>query len=398
MITRFLVKTKRVKPVEGDLELANLCILCLKLPGLHLPLEDLERANLVLQGYYAFLDYAAAYWSEHLAVCEEAYEYEELSELLDDLSENIEAFLEIHWRKDDGPVPNLSEKDMKLLRCFEHCDFFPSLCQALQATKSQHKTFGTEYTSNEILDIPQVVLSVRRVIEDFPKRHDSRFQDLYGTDLFKCPRMNCCAFFDGFSTAEKRKKHVARHELPYHCTFEGCPRADLRFYTGRERDKHLSEFHDEAQHTGIRFPSKKDIAESCQQGVQESENSLAGRFQCPLCPKSFTRNFNRTAHMASHLNLKRFECARCGVSFSRRQDMSRHEAAQHGEAKYVCRGLFTRHEDSAEIAWGCGRSFKRPDALRAHYQTEVGRLCTKAVVDNQAKKLQQQRQHEERQL
>ncbi len=55
------------------------------------------------------------------------------------------------------------------------------------------------------------------------------------------------------------------------------------------------------------------------------------RFLCPHpgCGRAFARNFNLGSHVKSHLGIRDFNCPQCPKKFSRRHDRARHCAAVH---------------------------------------------------------------------
>ncbi|GAA6030967.1 hypothetical protein JCM8097_008960 [Rhodosporidiobolus ruineniae] len=55
------------------------------------------------------------------------------------------------------------------------------------------------------------------------------------------------------------------------------------------------------------------------------------RFICPFggCGRAFARNFNMQSHYRSHLGVRDFDCPHCPKKFSRRHDRARHCAAVH---------------------------------------------------------------------
>ncbi|GAA5902271.1 hypothetical protein JCM8208_007246 [Rhodotorula glutinis] len=57
------------------------------------------------------------------------------------------------------------------------------------------------------------------------------------------------------------------------------------------------------------------------------------RFTCPHpgCGRAFARNFNMASHYKSHLGVREFQCPVCPKMFSRRHDRARHCAAVHDE-------------------------------------------------------------------
>lgn len=55
------------------------------------------------------------------------------------------------------------------------------------------------------------------------------------------------------------------------------------------------------------------------------------RFVCPHpgCGRAFARNFNMQSHLKSHLGIREFDCPHCPKKFSRKHDRARHCAAVH---------------------------------------------------------------------
>jgi hypothetical protein len=73
-------------------------------------------------------------------------------------------------------------------------------------------------TRTEPFDLEWRTLRIRNVIE---RRLDESnginrkvFQELYGMNHFKCPRIWCYAFTGGFNRLLARDEHVSRHDRP----------------------------------------------------------------------------------------------------------------------------------------------------------------------------------------
>jgi len=81
----------------------------------------------------------------------------------------------------------------------------------------------------------------------------------------------------------------------------------------------------------------------------------------------------------------------CGKAFARQHDRKRHESLHSGEKKFVCKG-----DLKSGSQWGCGRRFARADALGRHFRSEAGRICIKALLDEET--LERQRQWQEQRM
>jgi hypothetical protein len=76
------------------------------------------------------------------------------------------------------------------------------------------------------------------MIEDLATHPDAAIamQQFYGQQLYKCPRIYCRSFHEGFVTAAQRDSHVERHDRSHLCSTAGCLYATLGFPKAGELD------------------------------------------------------------------------------------------------------------------------------------------------------------------
>lgn len=72
-------------------------------------------------------------------------------------------------------------------------------------------------------------------------------------------------------------------------------------------------------------------APAAKKSAPKKKKNTTKRFVCPHpgCDRAFARNFNLGSHVKSHLGIRDFNCPECPKKFSRRHDRARHCAAVH---------------------------------------------------------------------
>jgi uncharacterized C2H2 Zn-finger protein len=340
--------------------LALLCISYLGFEGFDLSDDDMDLSDYVPSGYYGFMDYAYAYWSRHLDAC---LRLQQSKDALVDLSEVAEVFIDLHWTQPQTKtvIPKSFLGRWELLKDNRNFD------KLVLAGYAAHRQLiaSTAHTPNiQVLKLHNSLIEIRDCLEvmaSSPANNTTKLRSMYGKEMFKCPRVNCVRFHNGFGSKQQRDDHVPKHERSFFCSFPGCAMALLGCATLKELHKHETEYHgtidlddDEAEFPEP--PPKKQI------------------FVCPLCSVAeFTRRHNLNIHMRSHNapNEKKYVCPTCGKSFKRNGDRTRHEATKHSEAKsFVCGGVL---KDGSH--WGCGHDFTRGDMLNRHWKSAKGKAC-----------------------
>ncbi|KAL2808471.1 hypothetical protein BJX63DRAFT_439377 [Aspergillus granulosus] len=139
------------------------------------------------------------------------------------------------------------------------------------------------------------------------------FPTLYDNYPFRCPKLTCFYFQEGFRSADLRKSHVNHHEMPFQCSVETCHRSVFGFKSNNELSTHMKRYHSEAV----------DLGESFTNLARPEVNNT--RWECNECRKFFARKNILEDHLRSHKGEKPFCCPECGRGFARRSDMKRHE-------------------------------------------------------------------------
>ncbi|KAI0968627.1 putative zinc finger protein [Xylaria arbuscula] len=396
----FLLHDRYVDAPTQELQLATLCI-----DYLNLPVCIAAPTNVrILNGDYAFLDYAVIHWLHHLeaGVTLLRKEREQLMEHRDmeQLAESLEVFVGHHWNS-PGVSLSLANSKKEKINCFSGLPFYPQFEQAVASTKRQLKYFGRNLKKEEIaLDLSDLVANFRAELERLIMEYvdpmgKEIFHEKYGRNLFKCPRFSCEYFNTGFSSAPERDRHVNRHERPFRCSYENCPSYIWGFSHKDKLEKHLKNNHFIVQETRAgddEFPTDEDMQRSIvinQPGDNETQtpeaiddNSISDpeielplvppqkrqrqpqtEFICEDCGKVFKRKYNLKSHLQTHNVEGSYVCEHCNLRFKRENDLNRHYKRHTGERQHKCHG--------------CGKSYARADTLRQHWESRVGQACSR---------------------
>lgn len=236
--------TKQIMDVKAtERELATTCVRHLYSPG-YTALSDANRVReLVLQGYYAFLEYAVITWADHLRAYISRATIAEVQHLLPD----IQAFLDMHCNNlnpveessgSASPGDILSQSLRQDLQVLEYAPTVFAKIVHLSRLKIQPHNCNIEAASGTLgsTNLGVVIVAVRHGIEDLYAAASGNnygltgttstwdiLETYYGTHCFKCSQENCGYFSEGFPTRTLRDQHETKHSiLDFICTEPGC--------------------------------------------------------------------------------------------------------------------------------------------------------------------------------
>ncbi|CAI6290402.1 unnamed protein product [Periconia digitata] len=414
----YLARSNHLDIVDTELNLAALCIDYLNLP--YFTGSPLETD--VLAGAYGFMEYALVHWLRHLEAGMTSYQVENRERHLD-LAESFGILVELHWNHPQNLSRTIPRRIYDVLAQFIEHPKHQQMLQAAAWMDSELKHYGDARPEQPALDFLNILPPVRGLIEDIGVRSQNNesvqaMKIKYGARLFKCPRLSCNYFTEGFHTANERDDHIERHDRPARCDDEHCSGSKIGYATRAQLERHKNESHPEV--IGLRhiFPTEEEIEQSLQDEFSESEHETEVELQsdhdehedpqqenssppaavsmepspakirigppenpkrqktrheyhCTHCDRKFSKKYNWTSHLTSHgLGNKVFECSGCEKTFPRSSDLKRHKKLHDPTNAVICGGILPSGR-----RWGCGETFARADTLNNHHKSQKGGQC-----------------------
>jgi Zinc finger, C2H2 type len=309
----------RTSIVECDL--TALCLQYLTFECFDQYVSQEKLADYAIKGYFAFQDYAIANWSHHFCAMVKAGQHlfpvqPDAEDAIKQLEDALDYFVSIYEDVFQGKAVNPSEKACE---AFKQRNSYRSL-QSVWSHVYRHQEKGFEARDDVSLKaLSKALIRNRKLLEELKPSVNSIFSgknDLntfYGDKRYKCPKLTCFHFHEGFKDAESRLLHINRHDRPFRCTFPDCSIAEFGFGSSKDLDKHTKTFHPEVDHQAVTF------------AVANTVPAQKRPWACHMCDKRFTRNLHLLSHIRNHNAERPFACSECGKAFTRANDCKRHE-------------------------------------------------------------------------
>ena len=322
----FITQQSEINLSAAECDLTFRCLRYLTLDFFRRDISDQKLQEHIFRGDLGFQDYAVSQWYMHMQTFVEAKE----------------AFLEGHTMS--VPTAERSSTDQATLvfrelhnfvKFYETslsvqgmtvpaglaagCAFFQSYpFYGLLTSIWNHICMsqrGDFQARNKVsLDLLEETLQRNRCqMERFGSDHRLDFSAVYDEYPFRCPKVLCFYFHEGFKSGSFRDNHVNHHDLPFHCSVENCSSHMSGFRSNNELRKHMERYH----------PEDSDLEESFE--VLNRAPVARTRWHCEPCDLYFVRKNILEDHKRSHRGEKPFCCSECGRGFARKSDMKRHE-------------------------------------------------------------------------
>jgi len=315
---RFITSTEYVHKPTVEVNLAALCLQYLTFECFT---EDID-ADIALGGILAFQDYAVAKWAEHIRVMVkdtlDAFSKRTVAqEAIQEVEQGLADFVGAY--DDDLQRESISNTVEAQCREFRDYRFFEDLLCVWNCIHRHDEKGPGARDDISIKTLQESVFRNRKLVEEITaqnlpnSKENKDLTTFYGEKRFKCPKIRCYYFHEGFKDAKTRDQHINRHDRPFSCVFPDCSIALFGFSSNKDLDKHRRFFHPEMEDEANMFV------------VAPKPLSNKATYECDMCGKKFTRSFHRKNHMRSHTGERPYPCSECGKAFTRANDCRRHE-------------------------------------------------------------------------
>ena len=241
----YLQKTGMLNLPSQNAKMALYCVDYLFSQPFNPIITEKELKEFSAKGYYAFLYYAASYWLDHLLVgIDQNLDSDASVGLYDRLAIRVKLFLQKTHILDQY---NLVMLDYDYSRLFEIVDDIP------RDVAARNQWVQLEW------QISRIMRTMETLAEDLQNNSASTLRHsmlaIYGTTEYKCSKLGCVHFQDGFGSRSQRDTHLDRHRRPFLCTELYCPFQLLGFPDETGLKRHLSRNHrSEEENSQYSFP------------------------------------------------------------------------------------------------------------------------------------------------
>ncbi|KAK0718014.1 hypothetical protein B0T26DRAFT_830132, partial [Lasiosphaeria miniovina] len=241
-------QTEALKLQRRHLNLATICLSYLTVGHVDVSLSDeIVEAN-IINGCYAFFDYAASHWLDHLTISVTKLATLDASSV-ERLGREIRHFLGQHFQKvAPKSIPLSFAKGFDVRSSFGPEDFLGELSQATYTKRKEEPNVKDDQKLGPKPRLETFIPRLRSSLDKVAQRlKDStgllQLQNYHGSGLFKCQFVHCDYFHTGFPDKSARDSHQTKHDRAFFCVFDGCSYGITGFADSKSLAAHTDNVH-----------------------------------------------------------------------------------------------------------------------------------------------------------
>lgn len=281
----------------AELSMSALCLNYLTFDCFEEHIDASQLTQLGKDGYFAFQDYAIAHWVDHLLAWIHSLS-DPTKTKLNVEKEASDTFL-VFGDRFSADLRASSINEQLILSCdkLQYLTCFPVIVDLWRHTKSYKALQDDRQDKVSLLSLGKALERNRSVLEDLERLAASGtseadlLRSLYGENWFKCSRISCFYFHEGFQSRSSRQAHYDRHDRPFRCEEEDCPAGAIGFASLKELEKHKRNMHPGIDKLSSTFARLKKGS---------AVEALLEKYPCPHCPSRFASRLDCRCHMISH--------------------------------------------------------------------------------------------------
>lgn len=187
---------------------------------------------MMLEGQFAFQDYAVAKWFHHVNAFVNSgkyllEDYSKMEEPIRAIALAIDDFMDQYHEEEFNEPEKIVAECRETCKMFEDQDFYEDLVALTSHIYTfQKKGFEARHKVS-IKSLEEALNRNRKLMEETAsKLKDAEletFKQFYDNERpYKCTKITCMYFSEGFKDAKSKKRHVNVHDRPFQCEVADC--------------------------------------------------------------------------------------------------------------------------------------------------------------------------------